>query len=103
MLLSAVARGKLGVGQLSALEQTGAYGKTMILRRDPPNFIEAWGFLRQAISIPSEYFYCNRIPLFDRPASREAASKIAHIFNESSIRDRLPLLVDFSNLNRNMH
>jgi len=51
----------------------------------------------------SEDFHRDGVPLMDRSAGREAATEIAHIFNESSLRDRVPLTVDFGDLNRNMY
>jgi hypothetical protein len=41
--------------------------------------------------------------LANRASYGEAAAKIAHIFNEGSLRDLASLTVSFGDLNRNIH
>jgi hypothetical protein len=103
VFLSAVFQRKPDVGQLFALEHTGAYRGTVLLPHYPHDFIETRILNRQYISIRSEYFHGNGVPLLDRSARGEAATKIAHTLNEGSLLDVTPLAVYFGDLNRNMY
>src|ERR1700730_15369534 len=98
----AVFRWKLDVGQLFTLEQPGACRIPVLAPRDPHDFIKLTLLTRQLVSMGSEDFQANRVSLLNRPAGREAATKIAHIFNEGLLDLLLPLTVDFGDFNRNM-